>query len=70
MSTTVDVPTVVAMPWHVGTVDGCDGYAVIRDSDGSVAGCHDTATDANKQLAALYANEETTANLRRMNIRL
>src|SRR5262249_10134229 len=48
------------VPWHtVHNRSGCpDGkpWAVVKDSDGSVAGCHDTQASADKQLAALYAN--------------
>ncbi len=48
------------MPWHIGTSASCPAskpYAVIKDADGSVAGCHPTKAKAQKQLAALYANE-------------
>jgi HK97 family phage prohead protease len=49
------------MPWHVeeggGTCDA-DQWAVIKDTDGSTAGCHATEADADDQVAALYANEE------------
>lgn len=48
------------VPWHtVQNHSECpDGkpWAVVKDSDGSVAGCHDTQAGADKQLAALYAN--------------
>jgi hypothetical protein len=49
-----------AMPWH--TVKdhaecGEGQWAVVKDSDGSVAGCHDSKADADDQMAALYANE-------------
>ncbi|MER7488723.1 hypothetical protein ABTY20_23020 [Streptomyces sp. NPDC126497] len=50
-----------AMPWHkVHGHSGCpDGkpWAVVKDSDGSVSGCHATEGDADDQLAALYAAE-------------
>lgn len=50
-----------AMPWHkVHGHSGCtDGkpWAVIKDSDESVAGCHATEKEADDQLAALYAAE-------------
>lgn len=36
-------------------------YAVIKDADGSVAGCHETEEAAKRQLAALYASEEGKA---------
>jgi HK97 family phage prohead protease len=48
------------MPWHVAKSSQCPTskpWAVIKDSDSSVAGCHATKGDAQKQLAALYANE-------------
>ena len=46
------------MPWHIAQdVGDCDGYAVVKDDDGSIAGCHTTKSDAQDQLAALYASE-------------
>jgi hypothetical protein len=48
------------MPWHIGTDDSCPAdkpVAVIKDDDGSVAGCHANEQDAKDQVAALYANE-------------
>lgn len=48
------------MPWHIGSSESCSAskpYAVIKDADGSVAGCHPTNAAAKKQLAALYASE-------------
>jgi len=47
------------MPYHIGEEGsyGCDGYPVVKDSDGTVMGCHKTKEDAKKQLAALYINE-------------
>lgn len=51
------------MPWHVVKAESkCTAsqpWAVIKDSDGSVAGCHATKADALKQLAALYATENS-----------
>lgn len=51
------------VPWHtVKDHSECDGgWAVVKDSDGSVAGCHDSKADADKQMAALYANEGDSA---------
>jgi hypothetical protein len=49
-----------AVPWHkVHNHSECgDGkWAVVKDADGSVTGCHDTEAGADKQLAALYASE-------------
>lgn len=53
------------MPWKVVKGLGCPAdkpFAVVKhDADGkpvgSKLGCHKTRSDANKQLAALYANE-------------
>lgn len=46
------------MPWHLSDKHpACAGWAVVKDSDNSVAGCHDTKAKAQKQLAALYASE-------------
>lgn len=49
------------MPWHIAKSSSCPAskpWAVIKDSDDSVAGCHASEASAKKQLAALYANEE------------
>lgn len=48
------------MPWHIGSSDSCPAskpYAVIKDADGSVSGCHATRKEAEAQMAALYAND-------------
>lgn len=49
------------VPWHIvrDHAECPEGrpFAVVKDDDGSVAGCHDTEGDAEAQLAALYANE-------------
>jgi HK97 family phage prohead protease len=55
------------MPWHTGKSDQCPAskpWAVIKDSDGTVEGCHATKEAARKQLAALYANESGRASMR------
>jgi HK97 family phage prohead protease len=50
------------MPYHVDNDNPeCSGFAVVKDADGSVAGCHDTEADALDQIAALYANEAASA---------
>lgn len=51
------------MPWSKvdgSEVDACDDdqVAVVKDSDGSVEGCHNTEDEADDQLAALNASEE------------
>jgi len=47
------------MPYHVADDHpDCGGYAVVKDDDGEVMGCHDTEADAMDQMAALHAQEE------------
>ena len=36
----------------------CDGFAVVKDSDGQVMGCHRTLGQAERQMVALYAIED------------
>lgn len=48
------------MPWSVHKDDRCPAskpWAVVKDSDNSLEGCHMTEADAQQQQAALYANE-------------
>jgi HK97 family phage major capsid protein/HK97 family phage prohead protease len=48
------------MPWSVkkgGGTCAAGEWAVIKDSDGSTAGCHGSEADAKAQQAALYAKE-------------
>lgn len=46
------------MPWHISNNHSeCSGFAVVKDSDGKVVGCHKTKSEAEAQLAALYASE-------------
>lgn len=52
------------MPWHVAKSSSCPvskPWAVIKNSDGSVQGCHSSQESANKQMAALYANDSDKA---------
>lgn len=46
------------MPWDIkrGYRD-CGGYAVVKESDGSIADCHETREMAVRQIAALEASE-------------
>lgn len=49
------------MPWHVAKSEECPAsrpYAVIKDDDGSVEGCHASEAAAEDQMAALYASEQ------------
>lgn len=51
------------MPWHVARSDECPAskpWAVIKDSDGTVEGCHANKDAARRQMAALYAQEDST----------
>ena len=48
------------MPWHVAESSECPAskpWAVIKDADGEVEGCHMSKEDAQKQMAALYVAE-------------
>ena len=46
------------MPYHVESEnDSCDGFAVVKDDDSKVIGCHRTQGQAERQIAALYASE-------------
>lgn len=50
----------IPIPWHIEKGGGsCSAsqWAVIKDDDGSTAGCHDSEQSAKDQMAALYANE-------------
>jgi hypothetical protein len=53
------------VPWHKvkGHTECPPGepWAVVKDADGSVAGCHASEADADAQLAALYASEPSTS---------
>jgi hypothetical protein len=53
------------MPWHAAKSSNCPTgkpWAVIKDTDMSVVACHATKAGAQKQVAALYANESTYAS--------
>lgn len=46
------------MPWHIeDDHPQCQGYAVVKDEDGEVEGCHRTRAQAEAQLAALNIAE-------------
>jgi hypothetical protein len=54
------------MPWHIETDNaGCSGYAVVKDENGEIEGCHRTRGQAERQLAALYAAEPQAAEMDR-----
>lgn len=47
------------MPWHLEyNYQDCSGWAVVKDDDGSIAGCHgEDKAEAQAKMAALYASE-------------
>jgi len=46
------------MPWHIEANNpGCSGYAVVKDENGEIEGCHRTRGQAERQLAALNIAE-------------
>jgi hypothetical protein len=52
------------MPWRVEPDNAecaAGQYAVVKEADGTVEGCHDTREQALEQLAALYASEGVEA---------
>lgn len=52
------------MPWSIiegGGTCADDEWAVVKDDDGSTAGCHATEAEAQAQLDALYAEEDAAA---------
>jgi hypothetical protein len=47
------------MPWHIEEGnEKCLGFAVVKDEDGELEGCHRSRAQAERQLAALYASEQ------------
>ena len=47
------------MPYHIESEnESCNGFAVVKDEDGEVMGCHRNEDQASRQIAALYAAEE------------
>ena len=47
------------MPYHIESDnEECQGFAVVKDDDGEVMGCHRSEAQAERQIAALYANED------------
>ena len=53
------------MPYHVTDLrrdcPSAKPWAVVKDSDGTIMGCHETEEKALRQLAALNANEPRDA---------
>ena len=52
------------MPYNVGEKGsyGCTGYPVVKEGTSDVMGCHDTAEAAGRQIAAIEANENKSAD--------
>lgn len=53
------------MPWHIvpdHAECGAGQFAVVKDADGEVEGCHATEGEAQDQMAALYASEDASAS--------
>jgi hypothetical protein len=47
------------MPYHIESDNlECQGFAVVKDDDLEVMGCHRSEAQALRQIAALYAAEE------------
>ena len=47
------------MPYHIESDnESCNGFAVVKDEDGELMGCHRNEDQASRQIAALYAAEE------------
>lgn len=49
------------MPWHIEEKDG--EYCVVKDSDDTVEGCHESEDGAEAQMSALYASEAERVGL-------
>lgn len=50
------------MPYHIESDhESCNGFAVVKDSDAEVMGCHRNEDQASRQMAALYAAEDDAA---------
>ena len=47
------------MPYTITTgLSACNGYAVVKDDDDEIMGCHKSELQAERQMAALYAAED------------
>ena len=54
------------MPWKIKQgAAGCNGYAVVKESDGKLVGCHPTKSKANAHLRALYASESDSKKIKK-----
>jgi hypothetical protein len=47
------------MPYTITTgLSACNGYAVVKDDDNEIMGCHKSELQAEQQMAALYAADD------------
>jgi hypothetical protein len=47
------------MPYTITTgLSACNGYAVVKDDDDEIMGCHKSQLQAEQQMAALYAADD------------
>jgi hypothetical protein len=54
------------MPWQIKHgASGCKGYAVVKESDGSLVGCHPSKSAATAHLRALYASEADSKKIKK-----
>lgn len=58
------------MPWKIKRdVKGCSGYAVVKESDGKLVGCHPTKSAATAHLRALYVSESDSKKIKKSILR-
>lgn len=58
------------MPWQIKHgAAGCKGYAVVKQSDGSLVGCHPTKSKAMAHLKALYSSESDSKKVKKSILR-
>ena len=56
------------MPYSISTeAEDCNGFAVIKDSDGFIMGCHETEQEAQDQITALNISEAEAKGERQAN---
>lgn len=54
------------MPWQIKQgAAGCKGFAVVKESDGSLVGCHPSKSRALAHMKALYASEADAKKIKK-----
>ena len=54
------------MPWQIKqNAAGCKGYAVVKESNGELVGCHPSKSRATAHLRALYASEADSKKIKK-----